>query len=64
MACCGICDDQENDEIMRSIKRDRGCTDILWLLAFIMSWVGLIYIIIQAEADGANPERVYKGNVN
>jgi len=60
MGLCCCCKD-EKKKSLPSIVRDRGCTDILFLALFLVSWAGLVIIMQMAIQAGANPEKVLRG---
>lgn len=39
----------------------RGCTDILFLLLYLISWGGLISCVITAAGRGGSPSKIYHG---
>lgn len=62
MGCCGKAKEEKG---IARIKKDRGCTDIIPLLAFLASWGAIAFIFIQASDKGADPWKVvYAKDVN
>jgi len=41
MGCCGD-EPDDVDANIKGIKKDRSCTDVLWLAIFILFWVGMV----------------------
>ena len=54
MGCCGK---TKKTTAMADIKRDRGCTDIIMLLAFLASFAIIPIIHMEAVKAGADPTR-------
>jgi hypothetical protein len=42
-------------------KTGRSCTDVLWLLAYVASWVVIISLIGAAAGKGGNPYKIIHG---
>jgi len=60
-SCCAkLCQDKGHDGLS-SIKKDRGCTDIIPLLVFLASFGILVYIYYEALSLGSNYQRVLHG---
>ena len=61
MGFCGKCCAKSPHKALTSIKHDRGCTDILFLVAFFVSF-GLVVMLMQlAIAAGGDPEKTLRG---
>jgi hypothetical protein len=58
-SCCGKTKSFEAG--MHRIKQDRGCTDILFLLLWLVGWAGTFVILFMARQEGADPWRVIRG---
>lgn len=43
------------------IQQKRGCTDVIFLLLFVISWIAIIIIISKAGEAGADPNRIVRG---
>jgi len=46
---------------MTTITKDRGCTDILGLLAFLASWGLVAFILLEAKDLGGDPNKIIRG---
>lgn len=55
-SCCTT----KNDRITE-IKQDRGCSDVIPLLAFIVSWAGVVALLLMAQKQGGDPNKIIRG---
>jgi solute carrier family 44 (choline transporter-like protein), member 1 len=67
MTCCAPTPPHEEHAPQPGIKDERSCRDVLFLLLFILFWVGMIVVAIKAGQVG-NVDRLiygvdYEGNV-
>jgi len=58
MGCCGK---TKKSTALADIKRERGCTDIIMLLAFLVSFAILPLIHSEAVKAGADPNKILRG---
>lgn len=58
--CCGGKMEKEPKMTFQP-SSNRNCTDILFLIMYIISWAGLISIIATAGGLGGNPKRITNG---
>ncbi len=59
LGCCGDCDGEGSLKFAPSSKRS--CTDILWLFLYIVSWAGMIAVIVEARKLGGDADRITHG---
>ena len=62
MAC--PCSKKVAPEGMDDIVRDRKCTDLLWLLFFVLFWCGMLVIGVLGLQNGDPRKLVYGKNYN
>jgi len=60
-------ENNNNDNIFVEKER-RKCQDWIWLLIYILSWTGFLYVTITAAMQGGNPYKIlngvdYQGNI-
>ena len=58
------CSKKVAPEGMDDIVRDRKCTDILWLVFFVMFWIGMVVIGIIGLQNGDPKKLVYGKDYN
>jgi len=53
-----------NSKQLTEIKenKDRGCTDVLCLLLYIVFWGAVLFVVAQARGHGADPNRILRGS--
>eukprot|EP00808_Paulinella_micropora_P008797 g44557.t1 len=62
--CCACCYDKDGHNKIKAHVvpyRERGCTDFLFLLAFLASWAVIAALLGWAEENGANPYSIVRG---
>ena len=57
--CCGADTKEASLQFVPASRRN--CTDVLFLVLYVASWVGLIATIIIAAKRGGDPEKIYHG---
>ncbi len=59
MGCC--CKSQGEVKAMTSIAKNRGCTDLLMLILYILTMTSVPYLMREATFAGADPWRMLRG---
>jgi len=56
---CNWCFEEKHEKQATRVKQysERSCTDILFLIAFIAAWVGIIIMFARAVEMGGDPSR-------
>lgn len=55
--CCGFVKQHK----LQGIEKNRSCTDIIFLLLFIASYVAAVVIFIEAGNNGGDPDKIVRG---
>ncbi|GAB1600405.1 choline transporter-like protein 1 [Argonauta hians] len=62
MGCCGCEDDKKKAEYVSDLSKpihNRGCTDVICLVVFVVFWVGMIFIATFSFTNGDGDRLLY-----
>lgn len=58
MGCCG---ETKGEKQLASIKQSRCCTDVPFLLLYVLAWGALVLLFSEAQAAGSSPDKIIRG---
>ena len=61
LGCCCFGGTAKEASLQYVLSKHRNCTDVLFLVLYVASWVGLIATLIVAARRGGDPNRIYHG---
>ena len=61
LGCCCFGGEAKEASLQFVPASRRNCTDVLFLLLYVASWVGLIAVLIIAAQRGGDPQKIYHG---